>query len=88
MFACSSSIASSGERLRPAQMGAGCPQKQAVGLLEIARERQVLIGLFVVSYARSEKAQPHAGVSVADDAVPDDLVGPRLDELVQDRGGA
>ena len=35
-----------------------------------------------------EQAQPHAGVSVADDAVPDDLVGPRLDELVEDRGGA
>ena len=70
-------------------MGAGCPQKkQAVGLLEIARERQVLIGLLVVSHAGGEQAQPHAGVSVADDAVPDDLVGPRLDELVEDRGRA
>jgi hypothetical protein len=42
-------------------MGASCPQQQAVGLLEVARERQVLIGLFVVSHDGGEQAQPHAG---------------------------
>ncbi len=84
MVACSSPIATSGERLSPAEMCAGCPQKQAVLLVEIAGKCQMLIGLLVVAHAGGEQAQPHAVVAVADNAVPDDLVGPRLDEFVKD----
>ena len=62
-------------------MGAGCPQKQAVGLLKIARERQVLIGLLVLSHAGREQAQPHAGVShaaVALSAILPDCLIPQM----------
>jgi hypothetical protein len=43
------SVATRGERFGPAEVTAGCPQRHVVGFVELARERQVLVGLLVLA---------------------------------------
>jgi hypothetical protein len=80
-------LATFGERFGPSQLAAGCPQRHRVGLVELAREREVPIGALVLAQHRGEQAEVQSSVSVADGRVPVDLVGPRLDETIERRGG-
>src|SRR5436190_9827024 len=84
MLPCRSGLASVGQRLRPTDVGAGCPQQQAIRLLELACELQMLIGFIGSSEYTGKESKPHSAVSVARGAVPYDLVGEWLDELEQD----
>src|SRR5271170_3266162 len=64
------------ERLRSA---ASCserlgPHEQPVGLVEVTRERQVIIRLLMALKARGQHSEPHPHVPVTGDAVPDELV--------------
>ena len=79
-------IATRSERFGPSEKTAGCPQWHVVGFVELARERQVLVGLLVLAEDLGEQAQIQPVVSVPGESVPVELVGRRLDALMEDRG--
>src|SRR6202035_2587140 len=81
------SVATCGERLGPPEVSARCPDPDAVGLMKLARERKMVVGLLMLPHDRCEQAEPHAHVTVAADGGPDELLGPRLQQRIWCRGG-
>src|SRR3954468_11027557 len=80
-------LAAVGERFGPAELRSGFPEAQAVLAVKAAGERELRVGVFVAAQRRVEQREVHARVSVPRDAVPDELVGIGLEQLVQHPGG-